>query len=151
MKLLTLLRTHRRTVVWAGTCLLWTVRAALVTPYYQRKDALGYYTAASDSIGIPIFGEWIATAVLLPVVFIALWLLLDDRPADYGYSWAMWNKARWGWSGAITLLFAALFAFTTTLLVENIRLGLPFNAAANIGWLAVWLELRAVAVSKLNQ
>ena len=137
----------RPAFVFFFACVLWAVRMPLVQAYYERTLRLGYYRPDADSIGIPIAGEAVFTFMAFPVLIICLCLILRRFPIRC--SWLAWSKKQWGWSAFWTLLFALFIYQTADFLSENLRLGLQRNALVNVGWMLVWLELRAVVVSKL--
>jgi hypothetical protein len=143
-----IIRYLRPAFVFLFACGLWAVRMPLVEAYYERTLRLGYYRPDADSIGIPIAGEAVSTFMLFPVLAVCLFLVLRRFPARC--SWLAWSKRQWGWSAFWTLLFGLFIYQTTDYLVENLQIGLQRNALVNIGWILVWLELRAVIVSKLS-
>ncbi len=138
----------RPSFVFTCACALWAARFAFVPYYYERTQELGRYPINGDSIGLPIIEELVVTGVLFPLLMLCLWLILRRFPQRC--SWLAWSKKRWAWSAGWTLLFGFFVYLTVSNLVENIQLKLPFNAIANVGWAMVWLELRAVTVSKLT-
>ena len=143
-----LVRYLRPAFVSLFACGLWAVRIPLVQAYYERTLRLGYYRPDADSIAIPIAGEAISTFMLFPVLAIFLFLILRCFPARC--SWLAWSKKQWIWSAFWTLLFGLFIYQTADYLTENVQIGLQPNALVNIGWILVWLELRAVVVSKLS-
>jgi hypothetical protein len=140
-------RYFRPAFVFLLVCALWGVRIPLVQAYYERTLHLGYYPPEADSIGIPIAGEAITTFVLFPVLVACLTLILRRFPTPC--SWLAWSKRQWVWSAFWTLLCGLLIYQTADFLMDNLHLGLQRNALANAGWMLVWVELRAVIVSKL--
>ena len=120
----------------------------LVNAYYERTFDLGYYLPDADSIGIPIASNAVMTVLLFPVVLAVLWAILTNFPARYG--WLAWHKRQWFWSAFWTLMCGYLIYQTLDILRENWKIGLPLNALSNLGCIMLWLELRAILVSKLR-
>jgi hypothetical protein len=129
--------------------LLWVGRLWLIPRYFERTLELGYYPPEADSITIPIMANGMLTVVLGPVYAIVLWLLLRRSPIERR-SWLGWNHNRPIISLAWTILFGALAALIVQQLVEDIRIGLYWNALADVGWLALWLAVRAMVVSRIR-
>lgn len=142
------IRYVRPALVFLLACGLWGFRMPLVQAYYDRTLHLNYYSPDADSTGIPIAGEAISTVMLFPVIVVCLLLVLWDFPARC--SWFAWNKKQWIWSAFWTLLFGLFIYQTADYLMENLHIGLQRNAAVNVVWIFIWLELRAVVVSKLQ-
>ena len=128
---------------------LWAGRLRLIPDYYQRTWERGYYRPDADSIAIPIAAEAAMTVLLAPVFAGALWLLLRRSSLERRI-WFAWNRERWVISLAWTLLFSALALLILPTLAEDIRIGLPFNAVADVGWFFLWLAVRAVVVSRIS-
>ena len=136
-------------VLFCAWLLLWTSRFWLIPAYYQRTLELGYYPPESDTIVIPIAGNAIMTILLAPVFAGALWLLLRGSHQELR-TWLTWNPKRWIPSLAWTLVFGALALSVIPRFVENVRIRLYLNALADIGWLVLWLGVRAVVVSRIT-
>jgi len=143
-----LVQSLRPVFVFTGACALWVARMPLVEAYYQRTYDLHYYPINGDSREIPLFFETIFTFAAAPFLITFLWLVLRRVPQRC--SWLAWNRERWLWSAFWTALFGVFFYGNMVFLLENVKIRLPLNAAANVGWALVWLELRAVVVSKLT-
>ena len=134
-------------LVFVGACALWLTRMPLVTAYYERTYQLGYYASDADSIGIPIASNAITTVMLFPVILIVLWAILSHFPQRYCF--VAWNKQRQIWSAFWTALCAGLIYQTLDFASENWQLKLPLNVLSDCACLCLWLELRAILVSKL--
>lgn len=128
---------------------LWVGRLRLIPDYYQRTFELGYYPPEADTIAIPIASNGIVTIVLAPVFAGVLWLLLRRSSADRR-TWLAWNRKRWIISLVWTVLFVACAVSVLSGLAEDIRIGLVFNALADIGWFFLWLAVRALVVSRIS-
>lgn len=136
---------------WLVFCVwlvLWAARLRLIPDYYQRTFELGYYPPEADTIAIPIAGNGIMTILLAPVLAVVFWLLLRRSPVERR-TWLAWNRKRWIISLAWTVVFVACALSVISGLAEDIRIRLPFNALADIGWLFLWLAVRAVVVSRI--
>jgi hypothetical protein len=138
---------------WVIFCIwlvLWAARLRLIPDYYQRTWELGYYPPEADTIVIPIAGNVVLTILLAPVFALALWLMLR-RSSFERRIWLAWHRRRWVVSLAWTLLFSSLAILTLPTLAEDIRIGLPINAVADVGWFFLWLAVRAVVVSRIPE
>lgn len=141
----------RALYAWAtGTFVLglWWSRMYTVPEYYERTYELGWYRWDGDAIAIPIAGSALATMFATPFVAVTLWLVLRRFPARVRL--LAWSKRRNGSSLLWTAGCAALCYVEITNLVEAARLRLPLTFAATLSWLATWLLLRAVLVSRAS-
>lgn len=130
------------------TCVLWIAQAPLAALYYERTASLGYYRPEADSIAIPIAGTAVTSVMFAPALMVVLWLIMRRFPRVC--SWLAWSKAHLVWSVFWTLLWGFLNYSVVVFLLENLRLGLWLNALANISWVLIWCEMRAIIVSKLD-
>jgi len=134
---------------WAtGTLVigLWWSRVFTVPEYFERTFELGWYPPDGDSIAIPIAGSFIATVFATPFVILALWLILRRFPTRV--RWLAWSDEHIGstllWTATATLLCY----FEVTNLVDAVSLRLPLTFSSTLLWIAVWIALRAILVSK---
>jgi hypothetical protein len=134
---------------WAtGTFVLglWWTRVFTVPEYFERTFELGSYPPDGDSIGIPIAGNFVATVFATPFVAVALWLALRRFPTRV--RWLAWSDEQIGstllWTAAATLLCY----LETTNLIDAVQLRLPLTFITTLMWIATWIFLRAVLVSR---
>lgn len=129
----------------AGTLLILTQPVFSVLRYYWNLQT-GAYPVNADSIGIPIYYEFISWMILAPVALCGLWWAVwkypNARPV-FG-----WNRQRPIWNVFWTILFTLLIAACALEVPHALRrANLP--AIINvILWIFLFLCLRAVVVFK---
>jgi hypothetical protein len=136
-------------LIFCAWLFLWAARLRLIADYYQRTFELGYYPAEADTIAIPIASNGVMTILLAPVFALVLWLLIRRSIAERR-RWFAWNRKRWILSLTWTLLFSAFALLILPGLAEDIRIRLPLNAIADVGWFLFWLAIRALVVSRIS-
>jgi hypothetical protein len=135
-------------MIFALWLLLWAGRLWLIAAYYQRTWERGYYPPKADTIAIPIAGNGVMTIMLAPVFAGALWLLLRRSPVERR-TWLAWSRKHWVVSLVWTVPFCLFSLSVLPGFAEDVRIKLPLNAAADVGWFFFWLAVRAVVVSRI--
>ena len=133
------------TIILSG---LWIANISLVSNYFNRTQELEYYSPEADSIGIPIAGNAAFTIILAPVIALLIYRIHKKYPKHCGIF--IWRKDRLAASSVITLISIGAFLILISSLIEDIRIELPKNAAADLLWIYVWITLRAVWISLLK-
>lgn len=128
---------------------LWCSRLFTIPEYFERTLALGWYPPDADSIAIPIAGGGLLTFFAAPCWVLGLWLALRRFPPRVRL--LAWSDDRIGSTLLWTVACAALCYFEVTDLISAVRLGLPLTATVAILWIAAWLLLRAILVSRERQ
>jgi len=142
--------TYRRVLfAWGvGTFVLglWWSRLFTVPEYFERTYELGWYPPEGDAIAIPIAGNAIVTLFVSPILILILWLILRRFPTRVRV--LAWSNEHIGSSLLWTALCALLCYFEIGKLIEAARLAMPITGVTALLWLAVWILLRAILVSR---
>lgn len=90
------------------------------------------------------------TILAAPVFGLVIWLLLRDSPVERR-DWLGWDREHLITSSLWTALFAVFAVITLLTLREDVKIRLPLNALADVGWLYVWFAMRAVVISRVGK
>ena len=129
----------------AGTLLV-ALQPAFSFLHYFWSLRMGAYPVNSDSIGIPIYNEFLSWLIVAPIALCGIWWAVwdyHDAKLIFG-----WNRKRPTWSLFWTVLSTILIVGTVLELTYALSwMNLPSIINLSL-WICLFLCLRAVVVFK---
>jgi len=133
--------------LWLAFCLLAiAVHPLLTSAYYSFMLDHGAYRPEADSIAIPIAGNFFAWVIWAPILATICWLVFRRfQPPLHMLAWD--HRQRWK-SVVSTVVCLAAVVVSAMPIPDAIRWRNWAEVLYSVWWVALWLILRAAALSQ---
>lgn len=144
-KLLFTPHTTGRLCRWISLLLIISIPNAFI--YYFYKASRGDYPWFADSIAIPIFGVFVQNIFLLLVLNLLIYSLLKKRQMPISL-WH-WKDSKDKSKVAKSVLCGIIVLYFGLRLYYDVQIGNVIGVFLSIGWIYVWLSIRAASGAPL--